>query len=118
MESSLDHKSFKERVRHAEYKEYASLKQLRCWLVVLSYSLLFLVTTGSLFLNVVFGVALDGEEISRWGFFLIGSMIVDLFVFQPIKILLMWTTPDLCVGPIFLLTFIVSCVWMISCISL
>jgi hypothetical protein len=116
--NSLDHKSFKERFRHAEYNEYVSRKQLRCWLLVLAYSLLLLVTTGSLFLNVVFGVALAGEEISRWGFFLIGSMIVDLFVFQPVKILLIWTTPDLCVGPIFLLTFIVSCSWLISCLSL
>ena len=118
MANSLHHKSLKERVRHAEYNAYVSLKQLRCWLLVLAYSLLLLVTTGSLFLNVVFGVALGEEEISRWGFFLIGSMIVDLFFFQPVKILLMWTTPELCVGPIFLLTFIVSLSWLISCLSM
>ena len=115
--NAVRQRDFQKHLRKAEYDEYMSLKTLRLWILRCAYAVVFMFTAGCVFLNLVFGLALDDDEIARWLFFLLGGMAFDFLLFQPLKIFAVWIATDKMVIPLFSLAFVCSIAWMTSCIA-
>ena len=102
-------------IRRDELLAFRALRNLRYFALGLSYCVLALLSAVSTFLVLVYGVKFEHDNQRAWILTSVLAIVVDLMLFQPLRVIIIWLCPNAAVQFVFFLLIMVFLVLAAFC---